>query len=107
MPVINIRHAPPGAEYVYIGRRGRGHDGYFGNPYAVGHWCARCRRPHPTAGETLPCYEAYFLERLDEDPEFRRRVLELKGKTLGCFCAPGPCHGDVILAWLEKQGDPP
>lgn len=22
---------------------------------------------------------------------------ELKGKVLGCWCAPKPCHGDVLL----------
>jgi hypothetical protein len=22
---------------------------------------------------------------------------ELKGKILGCWCKPGPCHGDVLL----------
>lgn len=25
----------------------------------------------------------------------------MKGKTIGCFCRPHPCHGDVIAEWLD------
>lgn len=28
-------------------------------------------------------------------------LLELDGKTLGCFCKPKACHGDVIVAAVE------
>lgn len=27
---------------------------------------------------------------------------ELKNKTLGCFCHPKPCHGDVLLELIER-----
>jgi hypothetical protein len=30
---------------------------------------------------------------------------ELKGKRLGCYCAPKPCHGDV-LARVAEGGTP-
>ena len=30
-------------------------------------------------------------------PELLRQIpLELKGKTLGCWCKPLACHGDVL-----------
>ncbi len=29
---------------------------------------------------------------------------ELKGKRLGCWCYPKPCHGDV-LAWIADMDD--
>lgn len=32
---------------------------------------------------------------------FRQAVFQLKGKTLGCFCKPNPCHGDVLGAMAE------
>lgn len=80
---------------VYIGRAGRGHDGYFGNPFRL---TAEWER-----GEVLTQYAVWFYERVEKDPEFRRRVLALRGKRLGCFCKPKPCHGDIIAAWLEKQ----
>jgi len=28
---------------------------------------------------------------------------ELKGKTLGCYCWPLPCHGDVLISLLKRQ----
>ena len=27
---------------------------------------------------------------------------ELKGKTLGCYCVPGPCHGDVLIELVNR-----
>ena len=52
-------------------------------------------------------YRAYFQRRVARDPEFKRRVLGLKGKTLGCFCKPLACHGDVIVEWIGQQGPKP
>ncbi|HSY75242.1 MAG TPA: DUF4326 domain-containing protein [Bacteroidia bacterium] len=90
--VVNIKS---GASYdVYIGRAGQGRDGYFGNPF-------RLKAGEPR-GATLEKYKAYFHERLFTDPEFKRRVLELKGNTLGCFCVPAPCHGHIIAEYLNN-----
>src|SRR5574341_827180 len=89
---------------VYIGRAGRGQSGYFGNPYSKGTVCSRCRKFHGSAESTLPCFTAYFNERIATDGEFRRRVWELRDKRLGC---PGNCrdkgqrcHGDIYVAWI-------
>lgn len=90
--VVNVRHNSRGYD-IYIGRAGHGEDGYFGNPF-------------PLEGETdrancLKKFKAYFYERLANDREFKRRVLELKGKRLGCFCAPRLCHGHIIAEWVD------
>jgi len=29
-------------------------------------------------------------------------ILELQGKTLGCWCKPKRCHGDVLLKLLDE-----
>jgi len=29
--------------------------------------------------------------------------LELKGKTLGCWCKPYQCHGDVLAELADKN----
>ena len=29
-------------------------------------------------------------------------IEKLRGKTLGCWCKPGPCHGDVLIEELNK-----
>lgn len=34
-------------------------------------------------------------------------LLELRGKVLGCYCKPAPCHGDVLVKMVEElDGDP-
>ena len=88
--VVNIRYA---ACDVYIGRAGRGEDGYFRNPFRL--------LPGMSRGAALDRYRSYFYGRLRTDPEFRQRIHALKGKRLGCFCKPYPCHRDIIK---EYQG---
>ena len=92
--VIHIKAAPEGwqndPQYVYIGRAGKGFDGYFGNPYRLG--------PKMSRGSTLQAFYEYADERAKIDAEYRRRVRELHGKTLVCFCKPHACHGDVLAA---------
>lgn len=96
--VISMRQANlRDPNQVYIGRAGHGSDGFFGNPF-------RLTEESPRAREIcLMKYESWFENRIAVDPEFRARVLELKGKTLVCFCAPRLCHGDVIARWLDQQ----
>jgi hypothetical protein len=47
-------------------------------------------------------FRKWFYTRISWDEEYRRRVLELKGKQLGCFCKPLSCHGDVLAEWLDR-----
>ena len=92
--VVNIRYA---ACDVYIGRAGHGEDGYFRNPFRL--------LPGMSRGATLDRYRSYFYGRLRTDTEFRRRIHALKGKRLGCFCKPYPCHGDIIKEYLDTLDD--
>lgn len=97
--IVNIRHEECD---VYIGRAGHGHDGYFGNPIRRGAPCPECGRTHVDNAATIRCYAVYFQRRIDADIEFSRRVRELRGLRLGCFCLPAPCHGQVIVRWLNN-----
>ena len=40
-------------------------------------------------------------------PERRQRILDnlhkLKGLTLGCWCRPLPCHGEVLIELIEGK----
>lgn len=100
--VVNLRTSP---HYdVYIGRAGHGKDGYFGNPHPVNQPCPLCQTSH-ARGEAIIAYMKTFKQRIQTDPEFRRRELALKGKRLGCFCKPRDCHGDVIVAWLQSHSN--
>lgn len=49
--------------------------------------------------EALAKYREYILS----TPELMNSLHELEGKTLGCFCKPDKCHGDVLLELLEKE----
>ena len=90
-------------KYVYIGRRGKGHVGTFGNPIKLETVCPICDDKHYFPGETFACYEKYLKNRIETDPKFKEKFLALKGKTLVCFCKPKPCHGDVILKVLNES----
>lgn len=92
--VVNIRKKPYDQ---YIGRAGKGHDGYFGNPFKL-----EAGEPR---GNTIERFKVYFYERLKNDSEFKRRIDALKGLVLGCFCKPYPCHGDVIADYLNSLKD--
>jgi hypothetical protein len=90
--VVNIKYEPYD---IYIGRAGHGRDGYFGNPFPLTDEDERVL--------VLQRYEEHFYGRLETDPEFKRRVLELKGKRLGCFCKPRLCHGDIIAEYVNNS----
>ena len=99
---------------IYIGRRANprvhmltagvrpGQEGWLGNPHPIG-MCELCEREH-TRAECIESFRADFHARLDHDPEFRKTVLELAGKRLGCYCKPLDCHGDVIREFIDAGG---
>ncbi len=95
--VININNAPIGWEknnnYVYIGRSGKGFNGYFGNPFR--------RNLNDSIGSTLNKYEQYLKNRINNDLEFRNNVKNLNGKTLVCFCKTKKCHGYILIKYVE------
>lgn len=83
---VNIRQEPYDA---YIGR-----GTVFGNPFRIS--------KNRTREDVIGLYREWFRKRL-EQPWFRERVLRLRGLRLGCYCKPLPCHGDVIVEYLEVQ----
>ena len=51
-------------------------------------------------GLMLGEYHRWLDARIDAgelDPE------QLRGRTLACWCPPSPCHGSVLLSWLEDH----
>lgn len=68
---------PEGA--IYVGRPSK-----WGNPFRIGY--------DGTRDEVISRYENYLGESgLIDD------IAELRGKDLVCWCAPKPCHADVLL----------
>jgi len=82
---------------VYIGR-----GSIFGNPYThkfIDNTKAEFQVE--TREEAIEKYKEYFYDRIEKDSDFLDKVLRLQGKTLGCYCKPASCHGDVIAAFLN------
>lgn len=72
---------------VYIGRGSR-----WGNPFEIGKDGSR--------EEVCAKYLGYLLD----SPELLAALPSLKGKVLGCFCAPKLCHGDIIVHIMRLRG---
>jgi Domain of unknown function (DUF4326) len=77
---------------VYVGR-GRG--SRWGNPF---------RTPRDgTREQVIAKYERWLLRQ----PELMAALPELRGKVLGCWCAPKPCHADGLLRLANEDAPPP
>lgn len=63
----------------------------WGNPFRIG--------PDGDREQVIAKFRAWLLDSIDNDPAVLRHLrLELRGKVLGCWCAPAACHGDVLAA---------
>lgn len=63
----------------------------WSNPFEIG--------KDGTRKEVIEKYREYLLD----NPILMGKIKELKGKILGCWCAPQACHCD-ILAELANTG---
>lgn len=79
--VVNIKKNEP--YDVYIGRGSK-----WGNPFKNG-----------TRKQNIMDYKEYIMER----PDLLKELRELKGKRLGCYCAPLPCHGDILIELMLER----
>jgi hypothetical protein len=71
---------------VYIGRPSK-----WGNPFEIGKDGIR--------SEVIAKYKEWILKQ----PELLESLHELEGKTLGCWCSPNACHGDVLISLIQRQ----
>jgi len=69
---------------IYIGRPSD-----WGNPFAL--------KEGYTRDEAICEYSRWILTR----PGILRKIPELRGKVLGCWCSPKACHGDVLAELCE------
>jgi hypothetical protein len=84
---------------VYIGRavpRSGLKASVWGNPFVIG--------KDGTRSEVMEKFRAW----LQSKPELLKQLPELKGRVLGCWCAPEACHGDILaeLANGEEKTPP-
>lgn len=81
--VVNIRHEDCD---VFIGR-----PSVWGNPFRIGR--------DGTREEVI----AKYREWVTGQTMLMARLARLRGQRLGCYCAPEPCHGDVLINLLEES----
>lgn len=78
--VLNKHKAGEPAGAVYIGRGSK-----WGNPFRIGRDGDRAT--------VIAKHERWLSDRHD----LLRVLDELRGRDLLCFCAPLPCHGELLL----------
>lgn len=66
----------------------------WANPFKIG--------KDQTREDVCKLYRDYITAKLEKEPELKSQLLELKGKTLGCWCAPESCHGHVLVELIDK-----
>jgi hypothetical protein len=71
---------------VYCGRPSR-----WGNPFEVG--------KDGTRKEVIEKFEKW----LAHNSELLKDIGELKGKILGCWCAPLPCHCEILAELANRE----
>lgn len=105
--------------HVYIGRAMPGFDqSIWGNPFRMD----TMKTVTTDRGSGAPKKErgkAYNMVSIERDgtredciqkysdwvktqPQLMARIPELKGKRLGCWCHPKPCHGDILKAMADE-----
>ena len=76
---------------VYVGRGSK-----WGNPYSHKEGTL-AEHVVGSRSEAIQKFEEYLLS----NEELMGSLSELKGKTLGCWCKPKSCHGDIILRYAN------
>jgi hypothetical protein len=95
MPQVLNKHKdviPPDA--IYVGRPSK-----WGNPFKIGGWYNGKRIK--TRMEAVSVHKDWLLNS-DMGQHLLEDIGELRGKDLVCFCAPLPCHADVLLELANK-----
>jgi hypothetical protein len=102
--VVNVRKSGPHRHLVpwlveedlitYVGHAGNRHswpESDFANPFVK------------EAKQDRVMMVRHYRDYLREQPELLRRLRdgELNGRALGCWCAPEPCHADVLVEYTE------
>ena len=82
--ITRIVHCKKESYDIYIGRPSK-----WGNPFQIG--------KDGTREEVIEKFRNW----INTQSDLLKDLHELKGKTLGCWCKPKSCHGDVLVELIE------
>ena len=83
--VTKVVHCKREPYDIYIGRPSK-----FGNPFIVG--------KDGTRDEVIEKYRTWIMNQ----PQLLKELPKLKNKTLGCWCKPNKCHGDILIELIGE-----
>jgi hypothetical protein len=66
----------------------------FCNPYKIA--------KDNTRDDVTNLFREYIMKKLEEDSSLKSLLCSYKGKTLGCWCSPERCHGDILVELIEE-----
>ena len=88
----------------YIGRSGvvfiHKPEGKYRWPKRASIWANPFKIGKDDRRSILEQYERYIVEKIHQHPEIYN-LESLRGKKLGCWCHPEPCHGDILVKLLK------
>ena len=88
MATNGVVHCKAAKYDVYVGRPSK-----WGNPFNIGR-----------DGDRRAVIEKHAEWLLTGDGQYLLPQLkELKGKTLGCYCSPNPCHADILVRLANQR----
>lgn len=81
---------------VYIGRGSK-----WGNPFThIPTGGTKATYLVGSRAEAIEAYKEWITK--GNGKHLLNDLHELKGKTLGCFCKPQACHGDVLVELIQQ-----
>lgn len=103
----NLKEWTADANNVYIGRKGivfienannkkeryPKEDSIWANPFKI--------TKDRDRDQVLILYKNYIKEKLENNPELIKSLLELESKNLGCWCHPEACHGNILVELIN------
>lgn len=88
--VKNKKHGKIPLDAIYIGRGSK-----YGNPYIIG--------KHGTREDVIEKYTIYLDNQIDIGNITITELADMHGYDLVCFCKPLPCHGDILLRYINTS----
>ena len=103
---LDLEHWLKDSNHVYIGRDMsfyvKGAKGsIWKNPYKVSKSSKTTKSKNKktySLDESLELYKSH----IENDQELVKLLPTLKNKTLGCWCKPNKCHGDILIELINK-----
>lgn len=107
MKIVNVRHYGGVSQATAVGVVYCGRPSPLGNPYSHRKGTAAWFIV-PTIEQAILSYASWLRKRVEGGDPSVIQVFErlTEDSVLGCWCAPGPCHGQIIeqVWWSWKKG---